>query len=242
MLRALVVALLLANAGFFAWRAGWLEPLHGVIGARPQGEREPQRLQRQVNPQAVQLLGGAPAAPAALGAASSARLATASAPALAAGPDGACLEAGPFDPAELASAQAALQAALPEGGWSLRVLPPPGGAWWVALGPYADAETQQRRLEELRRRRMAVEPAGPGAPLLLVLGRHDSRAGAEQELAAYAARNLRGARVVEAATRPQHALRVAAADAALQARLAALPPERLSGHAFAACPSAAPAP
>lgn len=62
MLRALVLALLVANAAFFAWRSGWLEPLHGVIGARPEGEREPQRLQRQVNPQAVQLLGAAPAA------------------------------------------------------------------------------------------------------------------------------------------------------------------------------------
>lgn len=231
MLRALVLALLLANAGFFAWRAGWLEPLHGVIGARPEGEREPQRLQRQVNPQAVQLLGAAAPAP---------REAAAT-PGLAAGPDGSCLEAGPFDAAELASAQAALQAALPEGGWTLRSLPP-GGAWWVALGPYADAEALQRRLEELRRRRVAAEPAGPGAPLLLVLGRHDSRGGAEQELATLAARNLRGARVMEAAAQPQHALRVAVADAALQARLAALPPERLHGHAFAACPSAAPAP
>ena len=241
MLRALVVALLLANAGFLAWRAGWLEPLHGVIGARPEGDREPQRLQRQVNPQAMQLLGGAPAAPAMLAGASSPGLAATSTSAPAAGPDGVCLEAGPFGPAELASAQAALQAALPEGGWSARALPP-GGAWWVALGPYADAEALQRRLEELRHRRMAAEPAGPAAPLLLVLGRHDSRAGAEQELAALAARNVRSARVVEGTARPQHALRVTTADAALQARLAALPPERLHGHAFAACLSVAPAP
>jgi hypothetical protein len=241
MLRALVVALLLANAGFLAWRAGWLEPLHGVIGARPEGEREPRRLQRQVNPQAVQLLGGGAAGPAPLGAAAAPGLATASAPALAAGPDGACLEAGPFGSAELASVQAALQAALPEGVWTVRALPP-GGAWWVALGPYADAEALQRRLEELRRRKVAAEPAGPGAPLLLVLGRHDSRTGAEQALAGLAARNLRGARVVEGRPQPQLALRVAAADAAQQARLAALPPERLQGHAFAACPSVPPAP
>jgi hypothetical protein len=66
MLRALVLALLLANAGFYAWRAGWLAPLHGVIGARPEGEREPQRLERQVDPQAIELVGGAdrPAPPA----------------------------------------------------------------------------------------------------------------------------------------------------------------------------------
>ena len=58
MLRALVLVLVLANAGFYAWRAGWLAPLHGVIGARPEGEREPERLERQVDPQAIELVGG----------------------------------------------------------------------------------------------------------------------------------------------------------------------------------------
>lgn len=115
----------------------------------------------------------------------------------------------------------------------------PAGAWWVASGPYADAEALQRRLDELRRRRIAAEPAGPGAPLLLVLSRHAERAGAEQELAALGGR-LRGARVVEGVPQPLRALRVGTADAAAQVRLAALPPDRLYGRAFVACAPGAP--
>ena len=56
MLRALVLVLLLANAGFWAWRHGWLEPLHGAIGARPEGEREPERLTMQVDPDRLRLI------------------------------------------------------------------------------------------------------------------------------------------------------------------------------------------
>ena len=263
MLRALVLALLLANAGFYAWRSGWLAPLHGVIGARPEGEREPQRLERQVNPQAVELLGrtrdaadpgaassavGGPSAVEPVAGAASAGAASAGPAELGAlaGPAategvaqaGACLEAGPFGPSQLAAAEAALQSALPGGGWTVRDLPP-GGAWWVASGPYADAEALQRRLDELRRRRIAAEPAAPGVPLLLVLSRHADRAGAEQELAALGGR-LRGARVVEGVPQPMRALRVGAADATAQARLAALPPDRLHGRSFVPCTTAAP--
>ena len=258
MLRALVLALLLANAGFYAWRSGWLAPLHGVIGARPEGEREPQRLERQVNPQAVELLGHTRdpadpgAAPSAAGGPAMAESVAGAASAAAAGGGalagpaateglvqaGACLEAGPFGPSQLAAAEAALQSALPGGGWTVRDLPP-GGAWWVASGPYADAEALQRRLDELRRRRIAAEPAGPGMPLLLVLSRHADRAGAEQELAALGGR-LRGARFVEGVPQPMRALRVGAADGAAQVRLAALPPDRLHGRAFVACAPGAP--
>lgn len=53
MLRALVVLLLLANLAFFAWTLGWLD---GVVGARASGDREPERLQRQVRPEAVRIL------------------------------------------------------------------------------------------------------------------------------------------------------------------------------------------
>jgi hypothetical protein len=52
MLRLLVLALLLANALFFAWSRGWLDP---VLGASAQGDREPQRLSNQVRPEVVQL-------------------------------------------------------------------------------------------------------------------------------------------------------------------------------------------
>ena len=52
MLRALVVVLLLANAGFFAWSQGWLAPL-----LPPRADlREPDRMAAQFKPELVTVL------------------------------------------------------------------------------------------------------------------------------------------------------------------------------------------
>lgn len=227
MLRALVLLLLLANAGFWAWRQGWLAPLNEVIGARPQGEREPERLARQVRPETVKLL-----SPEAASAAR--RRARPSQPPIS---TGACLEAGPYTPAELATVQPALQAAWPGGSWTVREVPAGGGQWWVATGPFFNAEAVQSKRDELRRRGILAEQVinGPGEPPLLVLSRHDSRAAAELELAALVERDVRTARVVEGLPRALRALRVPQADAATQALLTGLPVERLRGKPFAPC-------
>ena len=81
MLRGLVLALLVANLAFFGWTQGWLD---NIIGVRAIGDREPERLARQVRPDAVVIL--TPGAAAAAASAAEARLA--------------CLEAGPFTLAE----------------------------------------------------------------------------------------------------------------------------------------------
>lgn len=52
MLRALLLALLLANAGYFAWTQGLL----AGYGWAPAVQSEPQRLTRQIRPEAMQLL------------------------------------------------------------------------------------------------------------------------------------------------------------------------------------------
>jgi hypothetical protein len=52
MLRVAVLLLAVANALFFAWSSGWLDG----IGLTSRGEREPERLQRQVRPDAVRVL------------------------------------------------------------------------------------------------------------------------------------------------------------------------------------------
>ena len=227
MLRALVLLLLIANAGFWAWRQGWLEPLHGFIGASPAGDREPQRLARQVAPETVQVLDAAAPAATALPAAVDT---AASAPATG------CLEAGPFTPAELGVAQATLEGALP-GGWVVRDLAP-GRPWWVAMGPYTDDELLQRRKDELKRREIEPEQAAlsAGAAPWLVLSRHARREGAEAALAGFEARGVRNARAIEGTPVELRALRVAQADAAQQALLAALPAEQLLGRPFAPCP------
>lgn len=56
MLRALVVVLVLANIGYFAWSNGALAGF-GVMPSRT-GDREPQRLQRQIQPDALQVRPG----------------------------------------------------------------------------------------------------------------------------------------------------------------------------------------
>lgn len=53
MLRGLLLALLLANLVFFVWSQGGLGD---GDGSPARGEREPERLSRQVNPESVQLL------------------------------------------------------------------------------------------------------------------------------------------------------------------------------------------
>ena len=52
MLRSLVLALLLANAGYFAWTRGLLAD----YGFAPAAQSEPQRLTQQIRPEAMRLL------------------------------------------------------------------------------------------------------------------------------------------------------------------------------------------
>lgn len=68
MLRALVLLLLLVNLAWFSWAQGWLRPW----GLAPAASSEPQRLSRQVQPEAIQVLREAPV-PSAAAAASAAR-------------------------------------------------------------------------------------------------------------------------------------------------------------------------
>jgi len=52
MLRLVVLLLVLANAGYFAWSQGLL----GAWGLAPAPTGEPQRLQQQIRPDAVRIL------------------------------------------------------------------------------------------------------------------------------------------------------------------------------------------
>ena len=91
-MRALVVLLLLANLAWLALARGWLQPWAGLSSAH---EREPQRLTAQINADAVRVVRPAASQP---------------------DPAAACLQAGPFDAAQIEDAEAAL-ARLPAGSW-----------------------------------------------------------------------------------------------------------------------------
>lgn len=224
MLRPLIVALLIANLGYFAWTQGWLP---SWVGASPLGDRDPQRLERQVNPEAVRILPPLPASRTAQSAAQ--------APA--------CIEAGPFDGTQVEAAEAALTLLVPAGNWS-RVTTEAPGTWAVYMGRYLDADTLQRKQVELRRLRVEFESVQQPPELAggLLLGRYPSPATAESALAQFAQRGVRTARVVPLQSpRTLYTLRIEGADPTLVAQVLALRSEAL-GRGFAPCrgPAAAP--
>src|SRR6185369_15893549 len=144
MLRALVVVLLLANALVFAWTQGWL-------GRPERSEREPERLQRQLQPELVTLVAPG-AASAALAAATRAQAASeAEAAASAAAARNLCLEAGPLPPGAVAAAEKLLlQAGVAAASWT-PVASERKGVFLIYMGRYADDEALDRKIEELRR-------------------------------------------------------------------------------------------
>ena len=226
MLRAAAITLVLANAAFFAWTQGWLD---SAVGVRAIGDREPERLLRQVRPETIRIL-----PPSALAAAA----AVASRPA--------CLEAGPFAAADLATAEAALRAAWPAApadAWSSVKTDQPG-VWIVYMGRYPNRDVLNRKQEELVRRNVAFEEMHSPAALEpgLSLGRFDDRAKADKALEQFTQQGIRTAKVIEL-TPPTsvYLLRVEAADAALAALLSGVKAGALPGKAFTACaPKAGP--
>lgn len=217
MLRAIVIALLVANLGFYAWSQGWLD---SVVGARSIGDREPERLARQVHPELVQLLPPDDAASAARPAPSAL----------------ACLEAGPFSDIEVLAAQAAAQAGLP-GATVADLKTDKPGTWIIYMGRYANREALTKKQEELKRRKLQYDEVRDNPVLTpgLSLGRFDDRTAATAALEQFAQQGIHTARVVELTpASSSHLLRVEAADAALAAQATALKLAAL-GKGFAPC-------
>ena len=219
MLRAVVLALLVANLAFFCWTQGWLDT---VVGARAGGDREPERLARQVRPESVRILPPSAASEPVAEAA-------------------ACIEAGPFTDATIAAARAAVQAAAPTSGWADVKTEQPC-SWAVYMGKYTDRESLAKKEDELKRRKVDYEEVTdtPALQPGLSLGRFSDKGAADKALAAFTQKGIRTAKVVELAPpKTTHMLRIDKADAALAARLGALGSEAL-GKGFATCEAAPP--
>ncbi|QTD45566.1 SPOR domain-containing protein [Ottowia testudinis] len=220
----LVVLLLVANAAWFAWSQGWLR----VLGLAPTVQTEPERLQRQLRPEALKLrplesasaprapalaetppaAGPVPAAPAAA-AVAEAPLAPQPAPA------GVCLQAGVFDQRQVEPVRRAA-ASLPAGSWRIDSVQLPG-RWMVYVGKLADADAVRAKRSELRE--LGVDTDRPGAALEpgLSLGRFSSEEAAERALTDLGRKGVRTARVVqERRDTPAFMLRLPSADAALR--------------------------
>ncbi|MFC4623424.1 SPOR domain-containing protein [Comamonas nitrativorans] len=243
MLRFVLLILFAANLGYAAWGQGWLT----AVGWGPGQTSEPWRLEKQMRPEAVQLLNGtasptpvadaAPIAASATDATEPAPLETETpAPATAATEIATqCLEAGPFTQEETKTLRSALRAQeLPWDSYELRTQEV-AGRWMVYLGKFPSPELLARQRASLRAQGIDTDRAGGNLEPGLSLGRFSSEEAATRELTRLLRSGVRGARVVqERATTQVFTLRLPAVTAAQQAKLAALAPA-LGGKALEAC-------
>lgn len=126
MLRLLVLALLLANLGWFAWARSWL-PAGWLPPPGDAAQREPRRMERQVRPDAIVLqpIGDDTPRPAPVAVPS-------------------CLQAGPLRPDAWSAAVAAAEdAGVAPTAWLRVPADADPGADWLRV-PDVDAATAQR--------------------------------------------------------------------------------------------------
>lgn len=218
MLRLVVLLLLLANGGYFAWSQGLLRSW----GLAPVQQAEPQRLQQQIRPEALRLLS-----------ADEARRIETSAPLAVRAPE--CLQAGLFDEKQVAALRPSLEPLLPPGSWQLEEVVEPA-RWIIYMGKYPNAEAVNKKKAELRQIGVSFEGLSnaamePG----LSLGGFTSQAAAQQQLDRLAQRGVRTARVAQ--ERPEvrgQSLKLPLVDEALRPRLEELKP-LLNGKPLRSC-------
>lgn len=242
MLRALVLLLIVANVAAWAWYDGRLAPYLATAA----GEDD-RRVHVQHHPERLMVM-APPAVPGNAPAMQAGPLADPPAntqPGLpggdaAEGVGAACLQAGPFTPAEQAAVADDLSRRLPAASWTAQQVASLPGLWLLYMGPFADEEALQRKLSELRRiRNLAFEEVRSPASLVpgVSLGRYTQQEQAEAALENLRMRGIRTARIVT--LRPasvQSIIRVAQATADMRQQLEAL--TLPAGRAFGPCPQA----
>ncbi|GGH52352.1 hypothetical protein GCM10010975_06870 [Comamonas phosphati] len=247
MLRLAFLLLVLANAGYYLWGHGHLAGL----GLAPAVQSEPQRLEQQLKPEALEILPSAPTPPAPIptpAAPAPAPAATpvappAAAPALepataaaAAAPKGpaVCLQAGGLEERQAEHLRRTL-AQLPRDQWELIAGHQPG-RWMVYMGKFPDAEFLERKRTELRALKIEFDRAGGSLEPGLSLGRFSTEEAATRQLTAFAHQGVRTARVVQ--ERPEittYTLRLPKAAPAFRAEVEALAGKTLEAGALRAC-------
>jgi hypothetical protein len=208
MLRLALLALLLANAAYFAWSQRLLAPW----GIAPAQQSEPHRLTQQIKPQTLTVL---PREEAMRIEANGAGIN---------GKPGECLQAGVFDEAQVPALRQALEA-WPAGSWGLEPSVEPA-RWIVYMGKYLTAENVARKKGELRQIGISFEAlSNPSLEPGLSLGGYASQAAAEQQLEVLSERGVRTAKVVQERQELRgQLLKLPAVDESLRFRLEALKP------------------
>ena len=216
MLRLIVLLLLLANGAFYAWSGGLL----AAWGVAPVTQSEPQRLTQQIRPEALRLLSVEEAKPAE----ASATVAKAAE----------CLQAGPFEDAQVAPLRASL-GGWPAGSWMLEPTVEPA-RWIVYMGKYPSTEAVIKKKGELRQIGVSFQAVvNPALEPGLSLGSFRTEEQANGHLNTLADRGVRTARVV--VERPElrgQLLKLPAVDDTLRPRVDELKVV-LAGKALRAC-------
>lgn len=218
MLRALLALLLILNGLFFSWTQGWLD---GVVGIKASGDREPERLARQQNPERIELL--SPSAAKAL-------------------QQRACVELGPLEgDAALQAAQTVLaNAGVPASEWQA-LHNEQAGVWAVATTRFPSKDLQGRKEEVLKKLKISYEPLSgvPAEMPALLLSRHASEKAAQLQIDRLGQRAVKGLQVLQLqAPLHRHTLVFAQADGARRAQLKSLKSPALAAG-FKSCTGAA---
>lgn len=213
MLRLILIILLLANGLYFAWSQRYL----AVLGFAPAQQTEPARMQAQIKPEAMRLVGSgearradtaAPAAPAT--------------PAVVTAKPAQCLQSATLDDALAAKVRSAASS-LPNGSWTMESVALPA-RWIIYMGKYNNPETLAKKKSELRDLDVRYEALQntslePG----ISLGGYATQAQATSALTALNKQGVRTAKVVqEKSASQQQMLRLPAVDEALRTQLDAV--------------------
>jgi hypothetical protein len=203
MLRFFVLLLLLANGAYFAWSQGHLAGL----GFAPLKQTEPQRLQAQIQPEAIRLLNPTEAK---------------RVEALAAVPPpkaAECLESSLLSESQMAAVRNASAKWL-SSAWRIESTTQPA-RWIIYMGKYANADALANKKTELHQLGLSFDTLKnaslePG----LSLGAYATQSQANESMANLAKRGVRTAKVVqEFPERNGFLLRLPAVDDALRSQL-----------------------
>ena len=223
MLRLTVLALVLANAGYYAYSQGLL----AAYGFAPATQSEPQRLTQQITPEALRILN--PQETTQLDSARTPTQVIASASATE------CLQVGMFNEEQTMVLREKLVSTLPQNSWVIESALVPA-RWLVYMGKYNSDEAVLKKKAQLRGLGVSFEALNnnalePG----LSLGSFKTQPEAEAELNRIAQKGVKTAKVMQerAELRGQR-LRLPTVNAALRSQLDAIKPQ-LAGKTFAVC-------
>lgn len=221
MLRLTVLALVLANAGYYAYSQGLL----AAYGFAPATQSEPQRLAQQITPEALVILNPQ----------ETTQFDSAKPPTQAIASATECLQVGMFNEEQTMVLREKLVSTLPQGSWVIESALVPA-RWLVYMGKYSSDEAVVKKKAQLRSLGVSFEALNnSGLEPGLSLGSFKTQPEAEAELNRIAQKGVKTAKVMQerAELRGQR-LRLPTVNAALRSQLDAIKPQ-LADKAFAVC-------